>query len=250
MPQPLSKICPGANWSWSTHAIDQVPALAPHICKIFSSWAAVEYSLEMLFLSVTRGSSRSALAVFDSLESERAKFGAIRAAARVHLQQSDVIALEAVLAMVKSAGKLRNRFAHHLWGTVEQVPDRLLLTPPDVASRIWRETKITLFAIKYLKRNDRDTQKLSQEETSRVMVYDLAEIEQIILDLNEAIRALYLFQALLDARDGAQDGPPLPKRKGGFPGSVFYAIRQLLLIRRFRETRHQMRDKLRRRGHL
>lgn len=252
MPRPLSTLRPGVKWSTSINAIDEVPDLAPDICKLFAAWANVEHQLEMLFVEITGGSSRSVLAVFDSLESDRAKRDAIRAAAKIHLQRSDIIALETALKMVKTAGKARHRFAHHLWGAIDGMPKAISLTPPSAAAHLFREVRLAIYNARHT-RNLEPSKHLDEPHTiDKVMVYTQDEICQCTQSLKECSDVLFNLQILIHARNNpfSEDiGFPKEGFPYGFPGTIGFARRQLMSSRLFRQVRRRTRDNLRNKGH-
>ncbi len=245
MPQPFDKVAPGlTSLSYSSNAIESVPDLASDICKIFSSWSYVEYQIDLLFLSLTGGSSRSALAVFASLESDRARLGAMRAAANVHLQSYELIAFEAALKMVRTAAKERNRFAHHLWGTIPGMPDAITLTPPDVAGQVWSVTKTAIYDIDSKRTPELESLEIPKDPKAHTMVYRASELPEIADRIGETAATLARLNLLIHARTN----PPRYIPAHGphpYPGTVAFAKRQLMSSRRFRQYRIQTRDSLR-----
>lgn len=118
-------------------AAAQRPVLAAEAARLFALWANVEYALGSM-ASVLIGDG-AALALLDQLRSKNQKLDGIRAAAAEkadHTETRDL--LKPLFKLVGKASEPRNQFTHCLWGTIDQLPDAILLTNPDAAIKATR----------------------------------------------------------------------------------------------------------------
>lgn len=85
-----------------------------------------------MFVELFGGHSSLAAEVFLSLEGRAAKLAAINAAAASVLKDRDkeLRVLRAILAIVKTNEKDRNKLTHWIWGDSPNLPDALLLVDP------------------------------------------------------------------------------------------------------------------------
>lgn len=136
MPQPLSRVAPNALVSIGNvgsaypSPLAERPELALLAIQVIASWSNVEAFMMRLFVNLMGGSTDLAATVYLSLEIQSAKSAAINAAAAVKLSEQEKALLRAILALVKSHQKSRDKIAHWIWGTAPQLPDALLLANP------------------------------------------------------------------------------------------------------------------------
>ena len=126
----------------------QRPELALLVAEVISTWSNVEVFMMRLFVDLMGGPEELAATVFLALEIQSAKSAAINAAAEEKLSVENKALLSAILAVVKSHQKTRDKLAHWVWGYSDQIPDGLLLTNPKDTMRpfpadliyVWKET--------------------------------------------------------------------------------------------------------------
>lgn len=113
------------------------PILAAEAARLFALWANVEYALGAM-ASVLIGDN-AALALLDQLRSKNQKLDGIRAAAAEKVNHAETRELlRPLFRLIGKASEPRNEFAHCLWGTIDQLPDALLLTDPAAAMKATR----------------------------------------------------------------------------------------------------------------
>lgn len=113
------------------------PRLAVLAARLFAGWANVEMTLGAM-ASVLIGDA-AALALLDQLRSNNQKLDGIRATASERITHEETRDLmKPLFKLIGSAARTRNQFAHCLWGTIEQLPDALLLTQPNSALKAKR----------------------------------------------------------------------------------------------------------------
>lgn len=138
MPNPLSRI-PG---SWGHIELGEVgagtlasrPALAVAAMECIATWSHVENFMLDFYADLAGGVRTDAAAVFFAVEGTGPKRAIVAALAERKLDP-DRLKLFVVLTKLAKAGqKERDRLAHHIWGTADNLPDALLLADPRNAS--------------------------------------------------------------------------------------------------------------------
>lgn len=74
--------------------------------------------------------------MYQSLHGAESKKAVLLAAAQKALPSWKYVLLQAVLKVTKSSRDERNDFAHHVWGTAEELPGALLLMHPNVVLEV------------------------------------------------------------------------------------------------------------------
>ena len=133
MPQPLSRVTPNANFeigNVGTRPLSQRPELAIMAMEVIASWSHVESFMMQMYIELAGGLETDAAAVFLALETTTAKSAAINVLAKRKLPADHVILLRAIIKIIKSGQKERDKLAHWIWGTSENIPDAILLADP------------------------------------------------------------------------------------------------------------------------
>lgn len=135
MPQPLSRVAPEAGiviGNAGDRPLARHPDLAVLAIEAIASWSNVESFMLGLFVELFGGHNSLATEVFLSLDGQAAKSAAINAAAVTVLKDRDpeLRVLRAILAIVKTNEKDRNKLAHWTWGDSPNLPDAVLLVDP------------------------------------------------------------------------------------------------------------------------
>lgn len=118
-------------------AAAQRPTLALEASRIFAKWANVEF-----VLASTAGmiiGDTTALAILDQIKAKNAHYDAIKIAIRDRIKDDDTISLLSPLFnLLKKASTPRNKLAHSMWGTIEELPQELLLVDHKSAIKVSR----------------------------------------------------------------------------------------------------------------
>lgn len=133
MPQPLSRIAHHANVEIGNVGDDPLshrPQIALLAMKSIAAWSNVESFMLRTFVELAGGQKADAAAVFLAMETSTAKSAAISALAERKLSAPNLALLRAIIKVVKSAQKERDKIAHWIWGTSAQLLDALLLADP------------------------------------------------------------------------------------------------------------------------
>lgn len=140
-PQPLSRVKPGASWSTGLHlnkslACDLPDELWALGTKIISTWSFVEAELLRMAIRYV-GADRARIAsILHAIRSGSATRAAVEAGALYELDdEDDKKAFRATMKALAHPETIRNRYAHHIWASSEDVPDALLLVDPTTIDR-------------------------------------------------------------------------------------------------------------------
>lgn len=135
MPQPLSTVpSPGNIFLGNNidNPSDHRPPLALLAMKVIAEWSLLESFVQGFFVTMLGANPRPAARIYASLKG--AQKDALRALADLALvsqDEKDVFAT--ILKLRDTAGRLRDRIAHGVWGHASGVPDGVLLCDPAVA---------------------------------------------------------------------------------------------------------------------
>jgi hypothetical protein len=132
MPQPLSRVLPKASvllGNVGDYPLRRHQDLAHLVAEVIVSWANVESFMLRLFIDLMGGAQERAATVFLALEIQSAKTAAINAVA-ARLPEDQQSLLRAILALIRTNQKSRDKIAHWTWGDSPQIPDALLLANP------------------------------------------------------------------------------------------------------------------------
>lgn len=120
-----------------TDAAAERPLLAVEAARIFSRWANVEHLLEIM-ASVLLGDS-TAMFLLDQLKFRNQKLSGIEVAVENKISHPETKSLlKQLFNLINSAAVGRNELAHCLWGTIDQLPNDLLLINPKAALKAAR----------------------------------------------------------------------------------------------------------------
>jgi hypothetical protein len=129
MPNPLSRVREDPKVSFAPVLLLE-HKLAPRIATSLAMWSVTEAGLGRLLTVIMGAQARPSLAMFGALTSNAAKVATVKAAARSILPEKELEMFEAISPLLDRAAAQRHKFAHHIWGVSEDVPDALLLVDP------------------------------------------------------------------------------------------------------------------------
>ncbi|TAK05524.1 hypothetical protein EPO44_06370 [bacterium] len=135
MPQPLSRVRSSATiilGNAGDRSLARHPELAVLAIEAIASWSNVESFMLNLFIQLMGGNDSMAASVYLALEAQSAKNAAIKTAAEIALKgrEQELRVLYAILSIIKTNEKERNKLAHWTWGDSPDIPDALLLVNP------------------------------------------------------------------------------------------------------------------------
>lgn len=134
MPQPLSRVKPDAKGihlgNVGDHVLQRRPQLALLAMEAIASWANVESFMLNLFMELFGGPRDNAATVYLALDTRSPQLKAIQAVAKKNLRKEQNELLNAILAIVRSNQKARDKLVHWIWEDTPDLPDSLLLANP------------------------------------------------------------------------------------------------------------------------
>lgn len=136
MPQPLPK-SKKERMVRIGNAPASRPALAVRAADVLSTWSILDMYLEVIASFLTKGDPQPVAAVFSSIRSNAGQIDALKALAAVSIEdQTTRDIFGALLRAYGSSAKARNVIAHHLWGTLDEFPDAILMIDPGEAAAL------------------------------------------------------------------------------------------------------------------
>jgi hypothetical protein len=235
MPQPLSRVRPGATVRQRPAILDHLPPkYAQLVSGIFSHWSLVEHRLNLLLVRILGADAEPALAMFAILDAQHLQFKAIEAAAKAALEEHEYDVFKATMGVARSVQTPRNQLAHWVWAHSAELPDALLLCEPKSAKE--RDREFT----RALESGETDSEKISALNTfdpAHVQVYREGDLQRARDDLEEAVQITFLTVVYLD---GTFKGriKPLPWTRNTPTREQLF--RQLSDLRLFQEAWHRI----------
>ncbi len=142
MPQPLSefthKTLPSDGVKvvgFNQDALADRPKLAAKVMRVIGIGSFIDQHLFKTMSNFIKADFETVTAMLLALSGGEAKRAAMNAAALTALSENDYRLYTAVLKATTPSRKQRNKYAHHLWGTANFIPDGLLLIDPQDFAR-------------------------------------------------------------------------------------------------------------------
>ena len=186
MPQPLNKVMRTASTAFGPGFLETRPHLANIVAFVIGNFSYVELQFSLVYHRTLGTDAAVAFSMLRASQARRQAINNVNAAASHTVPKSELDIFNDVLARFKAAAKIRDTYAHSLWGTSDQLPDALLLAGPEY----YHHMEI---AHDRAKKDDR-IPSISElrPPTEMVMVYredDLKRDLKQINDTNELLRA-------------------------------------------------------------
>ena len=128
--QPLAKFNDVNHLSFAPGSVFQRPSLAPHVMLVIEQWSFTEARILLILKHCLGGDPTVTSAVLLSIDSQAAQRSAILAAAKAVLNEEYGLLFQSSFLSTLASRNTRHRFAHHLWGVSDDLPDALLLQDP------------------------------------------------------------------------------------------------------------------------
>lgn len=128
--QPLSRVRPKANYTFPRDPFQQRRDLAPYIAEVIMLDAATEHRLALILVDALRADPKTAIAMYQAVQSLEARRKMLVAAMGAKLNRDDQLLVDAVMNAIAPSHSVRHAFAHHIWGLSHEIPDALLLINP------------------------------------------------------------------------------------------------------------------------
>lgn len=201
MPQPLSRVKPGALFIPDSECLKDKPKLTALVAAIFAYAARIEYWQSLLLVRVLGADADPAIAMFSTLRAQHLQLGALQAAAKAALSAQEFAVFITSTKVAEAVQAPRNQLAHWIWGHSPQLPNALLLADPDAETE--RDRKLTLF----LEQTDQVNRvnisefvRLStHDRKDTILVYTEADLQRAKRDIKDAAEVAGLVTAYLDS---------------------------------------------------
>ena len=193
MPQPMSRVFPRGRENYSPTAALEYPHLVSYVHTVLQAWATADAHLTGQAAHFLKADFKTVIAMMDALKSADAKRAAQKAAARAGLNDDEFLLYEAILKATKPSRDRRNEFAHHLWGVSADVPNALLLAPPEkIISTQANAARFDAFT------KTKNTQHLDTTFShGEAMVYRETDLRQSAEEAEQAVYVIVMFTHLL-----------------------------------------------------
>lgn len=160
----------------------------------------VEAAVSNIVVALLPHDPAPAAAIFGTIWNGRQQREALIAAAKLIVDDQDLVRLNSVMALVDTAARGRDKLAHNLWGWDEQFPDMVVLIPPE---HMWR------FSLQTRVLNDKGGPELKEAEAMQAamrdacMRYTRQDLEDQRRRSVRAFTAALSFGIMLKATDDA-----------------------------------------------
>lgn len=205
MPQPLLKVLPGCK----TYELDSEsvykhrPDLAVLVSGAIGRWALVEQRIGWLLVRILGADAKPALEMFLAI-TQVAQIDALKAAARSVLQGETLEFFEAVMKVISSQAKNRNKLVHWLWGYTPELEDALLIANPvEVLRNTIEQERYNSDPHKWFAETGHSEQQLEQilGFDNAIYVYRKTDLDHLIRDFDEVSEIAFLFGRMIAATD-------------------------------------------------
>jgi hypothetical protein len=129
-PQPLLKICPDAGISFTPESVIERPEVAAWIGQCIACWSWVETQTSRLFTHLLDLNVEDGVELYNSFGGASLKENGIKILARSKLPRRSFEIIEALLKVINSHQKTRDKISHWYWGISDQIRDGLVLIDP------------------------------------------------------------------------------------------------------------------------
>ena len=128
--QPLSKIKSDAKFTAGAEVFKAHPEMMLMAMQTIAAGAGIDYVFSYILTNFLHADPLTGMAMYAALSGGEGRKAVLKAAAQTRLSNSDFLLTDIVFNWTAPARKIRNDFAHHLWGYSEDVPDAVLLIDP------------------------------------------------------------------------------------------------------------------------
>jgi len=133
MPRSLSKVAPGETPIFVPRDFAKRPTLAALVAETISTWSYTEHAFGRSMAGMLRGSSTAAMQQYADtrrFSGTNSKSEILKTAAKKYLPKPYRDTFLGVMDIVSDYASKRHEFAHHIWGTIETLPEAILLVDP------------------------------------------------------------------------------------------------------------------------
>jgi hypothetical protein len=195
MPQPLSRVRPGAGRMGGPQHITMRPELAVLVMGVISAWTYTEISLGRILATCLHADSSAGLAMYLSLSGGEAKRTTLEAAAHANLTPEHLELFTLVMKAIKPVRERRNDFAHGMWTISDDLPDALL----------WDAPKAELLEF------EKSLKETPREGIMGTLVYTRRDLQRDLADGAAATAAVHQLSRLINPKMAFLHAETLPQ---------------------------------------
>lgn len=128
--QPLSKFSKGKGLTFGAPSSWKRPNLLKYVMLVIEHWSITEMRLLLILRYCLGGDPTIAAEILLAIENQGIQRTVIMTATKAVLPKEDWPIIEAAFLSMNASRTVRHRFAHHIWGVADDMPDALLLLDP------------------------------------------------------------------------------------------------------------------------
>jgi hypothetical protein len=129
-PQPIKFIKPEAGISFTPESTIERPEVGAWIAQCIACYSWVETQTSRLFAALLKLNVEAGIELYNELGGASLKENGLKILARSRLSPPDYAIIEALLKVIQSHQKIRDKIAHWYWGKSDQIEDGLILIDP------------------------------------------------------------------------------------------------------------------------
>ena len=129
-PQPLSRVNRKAQVTYGPATATTYPNLCAIVMEVISLGAQADFNWSAILVDMLRADFKTGMAMYEALAGGEARRAALMGAAQSAFSPEDFLLLQAMEKAFAPTRRVRNDFAHHIWGRSIHVPNALLLIDP------------------------------------------------------------------------------------------------------------------------
>jgi len=188
--QPLLPKHGKARVTFGIGALEQRPDAAKIIARCIAYWTAVESNTANLLATILKANSEPAVAVYLSLQNNRAKRDVMFAAAEATLTPPDLRLFQAVMAYREAIEKERNALAHGVFGISNTIKTGVVWV--DTATDARHRALVGLHGA---------TEELQEAQRKKCFVYEVGDLETIAREIENLETQIGFLSGYLSASD-------------------------------------------------
>jgi hypothetical protein len=129
-PQPLNSIRPDAGITFTPESTIDRPEVGAWIAQCIACYSWVETQTSRLFSLLLKLNVEAGVELYNGFGGASLKENGLKILARSRLAPPDFAIIDALLKVIQSNQKTRDKIAHWYWGKSDQIEDGLVLIDP------------------------------------------------------------------------------------------------------------------------
>lgn len=176
----------------------RLPELSSLIMQTISHWSHVESNLLSTLAHFTRGSeATAAVKELADLNGHGRQKKQLLKKAKCEMSEQSLDLLKDMLEVIKPYGFIRGRFAHHIWGVCNALPDEIILIAPKERWLViggvkdyWRSDGFSKGGFANMPKLDHTLIEIWSRNELSTLISELEEIIELTINLNQYFNPL------------------------------------------------------------